>query len=346
MEQSRHICELFERGMQKVLAELRPERAFLAYREKSQASAPFPTPYVVHGFSLAHLFTTEDLSTEIIRTALVSGEASLLADAMNAPHLNSRASVLISGLRSVLTVPLRHPSGLVVGLIYADSRVTAGAFGPEQLEIAKSLGQQMLQPLAIVEKRMRSEVSPIVLETEFEEIKARALTLQKAGRSPEAIDLLETWAKGRAPSTELGMAHGVRGRLLEQSGDYEQALEALSCSVWMLGRRATGPDERYSLMVNNLAGVHVALGYFERAQGLLKTSLEHWKKLELPGGRQLEGLAATSYNLGTLHQKRGQVAEAIPWMTRALEASEKAFGPAHPKTHKVQAALDSLRAQV
>jgi hypothetical protein len=93
MEQSRHICELFERGMQKVLAELRPERAFLAYREKSQASAPFPTPYVVHGFSLANLFTTEDISTEIIRTSLTSGQATLLADAMNAPHLNSRASV-------------------------------------------------------------------------------------------------------------------------------------------------------------------------------------------------------------------------------------------------------------
>jgi tetratricopeptide (TPR) repeat protein len=346
LEQSRHICELFERGMQKLLAELRPERAFLAYREKSQTSAPFPTPYVVHGFSLANLFTTEDLSTEIVRNALASGEASLLADAMNAPHLNSRASVLISGLRSVLTVPLRHSSGLVLGLIYADSRVAAGAFHADQLEIAKSLGEKMVAPLSTVEKRMRNEASPVVLEMEFEDLKSKALALQKEQRGPEAIDLLEAWAKGRAPSTELGMAHGVRGRILEQSGKLEQALEALSASIWMLGRKATGPDERYSLMMNNLAGVQVTLGYFERAEGLLKSSLEHWRRLDLPGGRQLEGLAATSYNLGMLHQKRGQLAEAIPWMTRALEASEKAFGTEHPKSQKVRAALDGLRAEI
>lgn len=341
--QSRHICELFERGMQKVLAELRPERAFLAYREKNQASAPFPTPYVVHGFSLANLFTTEDLSSEIVRKALTTGEASLLADAMNSPVFNARASVLISGLRSVLTVPLRLSSGLTLGLIYADSRAQAGAFGPDHLETAKALGQAMLEPLAAVEKRMRAETSSIVLEDTIDEVKARSLGLHREGRSSEAIELLEDWAKGRTPSTELGMAHGVRGRILEQTGELEKALEALSASVWMLGRKATAPDEGYSLMLNNLAGVHVALGYYERAQGLLKTSLEQWSRLDLPGGRQHAGRAATSYNLGALHQKRGQFAEAIPWMTRALEASETAFGADHPKTLKVRTALETLQ---
>ena len=140
------------------------------------------------------------------------------------------------------------------------------------------------------------------------------------------------------------MAHGVRGRILEQAGQLEQALEALSCSVWMLGRKATGPDENYSLMMNNLAGVHVNLGYHERAQGLLKTSIGNWRKLDLPGGRQFEGLAAASYNLGKSLQKMGQMAEAIPWMTRALEASDKAFGPGNPKSQKIQEALDLLRA--
>lgn len=331
--------------MQKVLAELRPERAFLAYREKSQASAPFPTPYVVHGFSLANLFTTEDLSTEIVRKALATGEASLLADAMNSPAFNSRASVLISGLRSVLTVPLRHPSGLILGLIYADSRAQAGAFGPAHLETAKALGQAMLEPLAAVEKRMKAETSPIVSESSIDEIKALTLTMHREGRSEEAVALLEEWAQGRSPSTELGMAHGVRGRILEQAGRLEEALEALSASVWMLGRKATTPDEGYSLMLNNLAGVHVALGYYERAQGLLKTSLEQWSKLDLPGGRQHAGKAATSYNLGTLHQKRGQPAEAVPWMTKALESSELAFGPDHPKSVKVRTALQALQAE-
>ncbi len=344
LQQSRHLCELFERGMQKVLAELRPERAFFAYREKSQTSAPFPTPYVVHGFSLANLFTTEDLSTEIVRQSLLQGEASLIADAVNSPTFNSRDSVMISGLRSVLTVPLRHQNGLVVGLIYADSRALAGAFGPSHLELAKSLGQKMLEPLAFVEKRMKAERSPILLERNFDEVKREALVVARDGRSREGVELLETWIKGREPSHELGMAHGVRGRILDQSGDFEGALEALSCSVWMLGRGVTGADENLSLMLNNLAGVHVSLGNHERALGLFKTSVDHWKRLSLPNDRQNAGMAATCYNLGTLHQKRGQNAEAIPWMTRALEASEKAFGCEHEKTRKITSALDSLKA--
>ena len=344
LQHSRHLCELFERGMQKVLAEIRPERAFFAYREKSQASAPFPTPYVVHGFSLANLFTTEDLSTEIVRQSLLQGEASLIADAVNSPAFNARDSVMISGLRSVLTVPLRHQSGLVVGLIYADSRAQAGAFGPSHLELARSLGQKMLEPLAAVERRMKAERSPIVLEREFEEVKRDSLVMAREGKTSAAVDLLETWSKGREPSAELGMAHGVRGRLLDQAGDYETALEALSCSVWMLGRGVTGADENLSLMLNNLAGVHVSLENYERAMGLLKTSIDHWRRLTLPNDRQNAGMAATCYNLGTLHQKRGQDTEAIPWMTRALEASEKAFGREHDKTLKILSALESLRA--
>ena len=209
---------------------------------------------------------------------------------------------MISGLRSVLTVPLRHQNGLVVGLIYADSRALAGAFGPSHLELAKSLGQKMLEPLAFVEKRMKAERSPILLERNFDEVKREALVVARDGRSREGVELLETWIKGREPSHELGMAHGVRGRILDQSGDFEGALEALSCSVWMLGRGVTGADENLSLMLNNLAGVHVSLGNHERALGLFKTSVDHWKRLSLPNDRQNAGMAATCYNLGTLHQ--------------------------------------------
>jgi tetratricopeptide (TPR) repeat protein len=110
----------------------------------------------------------------------------------------------------------------------------------------------------------------------------------------------------------------------------------------MLGRKAAAPDEQYSLMLNNLAGVNVSLGYHERARGLLKTSLEQWKKLDLPGGRQQAGLAATSYNLGKLYQKMGRPDEALPWMQKALDACHRAFGPEHPKTLKINEAIAQL----
>lgn len=342
-ERCRHLSELFEQGIADLLARVQPERAFIAYREKNQANAPFPTPYVAHGFALANLFTTEDLSIEVVRKALSNGEAGLVVDALNAPGLNTRSSVMIAGLRSVLTVPLRHPSGLTVGLIYADSRAKSGAFTLQHLEEVKKLGALLIVALPSVEKRQRDSEPLPRSEEEFDVVKASALELAKVDRSREAVELLQVWSSGRATSPELGMAHGVRGRILDQAGDLDDALEAFSYSVWILASHAKGPDENTSLMMNNLAGVQVKRGNLERAIGLLKASYEQWQRLKLPNKKQFAGLAATSYNLGTLLQQMGKVREAIPWMTDALDASIEAFGEQHERVHQIAASLESLK---
>ncbi len=329
--------------MEHLLTQLHPERAFIAYRSKTQANAPFPTPYVTHGFALANLFTTEDLSIEIVRNALSTGEAGLVVDALNAPGLNTRSSVMIAGLRSVLTVPLRHPSGLTLGLIYADSRARSGAFTPLQLEVTKQLGASLVDALPAVEKRQKEAESHIPTEDEWEVVKVRALELAKTDQAAEAVELLKSWSWGRPSSPELGMAHGVRGRILDQAGDLQSALEAFSFSVWMLASQAKGPDENVSLMMNNLAGVQVNRDNHERAIGLLTASYEQWSRLKLPNQRQFAGLAATSYNLGTLLQKKGETQKAIPWMTKALDASIQAFGEQHERVTQISNALESLK---
>lgn len=343
--QCRHLCELFELGMVHLLEDLRPERAFLAYREKHQSGSPFPTAYATHGFSLAHLFQTEDLSTEILRRALSSGEALLLADAMNAPQLNVRASVLISGLRSVLAVPLRHPSGLIIGLLYADSRVATGAFGPAQLELAKSLADALIAPLVEVERRMKAEPGGPPSALPFSEVQQQALRLQKESRGAEAVVLLEEWTRGQEQGSDFAMAHGIRGRILEQMGRLDEALEALSLSVWILARTSGSPDERAPLMMNNLAGVHAALLSRRRAEGLLKASRELWKRTE-PGKRRSEGLAATCHNLGVLLQTVPDYPSAATWLGEAHQHAVQALGEGHPRTAHILQALEQVRRQL
>lgn len=334
-----HLPELFEWGLTRIVDELQPERAFIACRQRGCEAATFPTPYAVQGLSLANLYTSEDLSTEVMRQTLRRDEGRIEVDAIANPELSLHTSVVLSGLRSILTTPLRHPSGLNLGLIYADNRVKSGAFGDHHLEFANKIAAEMVAPLGQIEKREREAPTDILSNLPFPQIKAKAMAAYKGGQLEEALSLLSDWVQGKEPSEEVGVAHGIRGRFLEKAGKLERAVEALSKSVWLIGSGATTPNENYGLMLNNLAGVHVALGNDRRALGLLTTSSEHWKRLKLPEGRHLAGLAAATYNMGSLYQKIGQSDKAVPHLTKALAASEKVFGVDHPRTLKIKAAL-------
>ena len=124
-----HLPELFELGITQLVEELRPERVFLSYRSKDEDAVEFPRAYAAQGLSLANLYTAEDLSTEIVRQAIREGKSEVIMDAMASPNLTNRNSVILSGLRSVMVLPLKHESGLVVGLAYLDNRAKTAAFG-------------------------------------------------------------------------------------------------------------------------------------------------------------------------------------------------------------------------
>lgn len=342
-ENCQHLPQLFEWGITKIVAELKPERAFIACRPRGAEAAKFPIPYSVQGLSLANLFVSEDLSTGVVQQTLRSDEGSLVVDAISSPELSLHTSVVLSGLRSILTTPLRHPSGLNLGLIYADNRVKTGAFKNEHLEFADRIAAQMIAPLGQIEKRERTAPTEILSEEPFDETKSKALRLFREGQLGQSLKTLEDWAQGKEASEEVGVAHGIRGRILEQSGRLEESVEALSKSIWLLGSRATTANEDYALMLNNLAGVHVALGNDTRALGLLTTSSEHWKRLKLPENRQLQGFAAATYNMGSLALKMGDAAQAVAHLTEALAASEKAFGKDHARTEKVRNTLKEAR---
>lgn len=339
-----HLAGLFEAGLTEAVSALRPERAFVAYRSRKAETADFPTPYATHGFSMAGLYVSEDISTEVIRQTLREGKSQLIVDAISTPGLTNRTSVIISGLRSVLTVPLRHSNGLTVGLMYVDNRVKAGAFKKHHEELLSDKVAELMGDLSAVERRMYEARGEICTQAKLPEVRQKALALASQGKYTEALSQIEQWIRGREESEELGLAYGVKGRILQQMGQMTSAFEAVAVAVFLLGQAARGTNEHYALVLNNLAGIHVALDNLHRAHGLFIASSSYWARLAKSDPKHFAGLAATQYNLGKFHQELESEGEAKEWFEMALMSCREAYGDDHPKTQKILQSLESVTA--
>lgn len=132
-----HI-ETFDALCERVLSFLRDEmaaeRCLFLYQEKEAEELVVEA---AHGIEPETVFTTAEISQELLRSVRREGKAIVLLDAGSDPKFGNRTSVVLSNLRSILCVPLRHPSRLVVGLLYADNRIKAGAFTEKHLKIAE-----------------------------------------------------------------------------------------------------------------------------------------------------------------------------------------------------------------
>ncbi len=89
----------------------------------------------------------------------------LTSDAQSDQRLSSKESIMIMGLRAILCVPLKLKDKLL-GVIYVDNRVHAGAFKPEDRELLSAIANSAaiaienarLYQLAIVQARLEREM--------------------------------------------------------------------------------------------------------------------------------------------------------------------------------------------
>lgn len=79
------------------------------------------------------------LSHTMVEAALDRREAMLVGDAPLDPHLAQAASFILSGVASVMTVPLEH-QGEVAGLLYLDATRARPPFTAEDLQLVASVG--------------------------------------------------------------------------------------------------------------------------------------------------------------------------------------------------------------
>jgi adenylate cyclase len=78
--------------------------------------------------------TTADISQTVINKVLDEGEAILSIDAMKDPRFQDTTSVVISGLRSILCVPVKIKKN-TMGLIYIDNKELESAFKSQHLNV-------------------------------------------------------------------------------------------------------------------------------------------------------------------------------------------------------------------
>lgn len=148
--------------MDEVIAVTRAERGFLMLRE-ADGRLVFRA---ARGMNQETIEAPEfQISRGVVERVARDGQPFLNADAQSDSQLASRQSVMMLGLRSILCVPLSL-KGKAIGVIYVDSRLRAGIFGPEDRELltaiatsaAIAIENARLYQLAVEKGRLEREL--------------------------------------------------------------------------------------------------------------------------------------------------------------------------------------------
>jgi adenylate cyclase len=82
------------------------------------------------------------ISSNICSRVAGEGKPILATDAQSEDQFQGMQSVMAHGISSLLCVPLKLKSGEILGIIYLDNRVMAGAFTQESLELLEGFANQ------------------------------------------------------------------------------------------------------------------------------------------------------------------------------------------------------------
>lgn len=105
-----------------------------------------------HGIDPKTVWVSAPLSTSLLEKVRHSGAPLLTNDARRDPDFSDSFSLHVSEIRSVLCVPLFGPNDTVVGLLYADSTVSTGAFRRQDLANVTAFARQLERLLFSPEK--------------------------------------------------------------------------------------------------------------------------------------------------------------------------------------------------
>lgn len=178
-------------------------------------------------FAVARNLERKDLDTEamqvsrsVIQQVLESGEGVLTTNAQTDPRFSGQASVVMYGLRSILSVPLQS-RGRVIGVMYLDNRATQGMFARRHLEALQIFAAQAA--IAIENARLYT-LTDQALQARIAELEALAAFDRELNRDLElerVLDLTLQTAAGRirAQSAWVALAHEESRTLRIVAGD-------------------------------------------------------------------------------------------------------------------------------
>lgn len=192
------------------------------------------------------------LSVSILRRAMSSGRSLLIVDTRLDPALTRAQSIVESGIRSAICVPLTRQSQ-VVGFLYLDSRRGDALYQEHDLEFVSAVGG--LVGVALENARLReSELAKERMEAEL-----------AAARRMQQIILPSRWPC--VPGWEI---EGRHTSCREIGGDYYDAFPAPDGRLWLLIADVCGKGAGAALLASAVhAGLHALAGTCDTPFALL-----------------------------------------------------------------------------
>jgi adenylate cyclase len=155
------------------------------------------------------------LSRSILAEVVQQKTAVLSADASMDSRFSGAHSIILQGIRSTMTVPLLHHDELL-GVMHLDTMVTAGAFGPKDLQLFAGIGSQaavaihntLLARKIEHEAKTRAQFQRLLSPNLVDQVVAGKLQLEKGGALQEVTALFSD-IRGFTAMTEQREAHEI-----------------------------------------------------------------------------------------------------------------------------------------
>jgi len=135
--------EVYQAALDLMRKVLNPERALVFYGYDKDDTLAVRCGM---GLDISNVYLTGEISLSILQETLEAGEPRVLVDAQEDPRFGDRTSTLLSGIRSVLSCPIKE-KGEPVGLLYVDNRLQKGVFKDEHVQWINTLADQVVQRL-------------------------------------------------------------------------------------------------------------------------------------------------------------------------------------------------------
>jgi GAF domain-containing protein len=115
-----------------IIATFQAERGFVLVFENKEGAEL--SAYLGQGVDPDNLFITEEISQTIINSVVEDQKPLFTTNAMEDPRFSTKISVLVSGIRSVLCVPLLSSPGFF-GILYLDNRFSTYVYTAEDRDL-------------------------------------------------------------------------------------------------------------------------------------------------------------------------------------------------------------------
>lgn len=156
------LSEVLNRVIDEVIAVLHAERGFIMLVEPD-GTQTFRAARGLDQRTIDH--PQSQVSQSVLRKVMQEGQSILTNDAQSDTRFNTRQSVMMLGLRSILCVPVKIKER-VVGVVYADNRFETGIFTPADLDLlaaitslaAISIENARLYQMAVEKGRLQQEL--------------------------------------------------------------------------------------------------------------------------------------------------------------------------------------------